>query len=303
MTRATTDIPAADLPAAAARLGAVYELTKPRMNAMVLVTTGVGFLAAGGASPAAFGHAMLGTALSAAGASVLNQYLERDLDARMPRTRRRPLPAGTLAPGFALAFGLALSLAGVAWLAAAVNAVAALLSAATIVSYAAVYTPMKRRSPWCTLVGAVPGAIPPTIGVAAATGTLDPTAAALFALLFAWQIPHFYGLATMYADDYRRGGFRMLPNEPDGPRRTGRQAVAWCLALLPIGLLAAFVTPGVGWAYGLVAALAGGWFLLAAVRFARAAAPRRAASARRLFLVSIAHLPIVLLALVLDRLF
>ena len=300
MTRAASDILAPpDSVPLGQRLAAVYELTKPRMNALVLVTAAVGFVVAGGTAAGVFLHAMLGTALAAAGASVLNQYLEIGRDARMPRTRRRPLVAGTLSPAFALAFGVATSALGVAYLAVAVNAVAALLAALTIVSYVAVYTPMKPRSPWCTTVGAVPGAIPPMIGVAAATGTVTPTAWALFALLFCWQMPHFFGLATLYLDDYARGGFRMLPGEPDGRRRTARQVVGYGLLLLPIGLLPALVTPGVGRGYGVVATLLGVGFLWAGLRFARDAARP---AARRLFLASIAYLPLVLLALVADRL-
>ena len=227
VTRAAAEIPVA-LPAndaAAVRLRAAYELTKPRMNFLVLVTAAVGYLAAGGTSLVSLLHALGGTALVAAGASVLNQWMERDADARMKRTVNRPLPAGVLSPAFAFWFGVLLGVAGTLWLALLVNPLSAGLAAATLLLYVLVYTPMKRLSPWCTLVGTVPGAIPPVIGVAAATGGLAPPSLSLFALLTAWQMPHFFGLATMFADDYRRGGFRMLPGEVDGRRRAGRQAV------------------------------------------------------------------------------
>jgi protoheme IX farnesyltransferase len=299
-------LPAGDLLGAAdigpgARLSAVYELTKPRMNALVLVTTGVGFLVAPvSGSIVVLLHALLGTALAAAGASVLNQFLERDHDARMPRTRRRPLPAGLLPPGFASGFGIVLSLLGVIYLASAVNVLTALLAAVTIVTYVAIYTPLKRLSPWCTLVGAVPGAIPPMMGVTAATGSLDATAWVLFAILFFWQMPHFFGLATLYADDYARGGFRMLPGESDGERRAGRQVVFFAILTGLAGLTPVLVTPGVGWAYGMVAAGAGAWYLSASLRMARSTGAARRPASKRLFVVSILHLPVLLSALVLD---
>lgn len=298
-TGVTTPTPAAD--DLGSRASAVYELMKPRVNFLVLVTTAVGFYAAvglsGGPRLLTFLNAMLGTALTAAGASVLNQYRERDADALMPRTRRRPLPAGVLSPAFALAFGLSLGVVGTIYLALLVNLLSAALAAFTLATYAFIYTPLKRRTPWCTLIGAVPGAIPPMIGVAAATGTINFLAWALFALMMVWQMPHFFGLATLYRDDYTRGGFRMLPGEPNGTVRTARQVVLYCLLMLPAGLLPIFAE-GVGWIYGIASVLLGLWFLQAGLAMARDGGRQ---TARRLFVVSILYLPLVLFVLVLDR--
>ncbi len=286
------------------RLLGVYELTKPRMNFLVLVTTLVGFAAAAGtATVSSLGllvHTLLGTALSAAGASVLNQWMEQDVDALMPRTQKRPLIVGQVSPGFALGFGVALSAVGVAYLAMAAGVVPAALSAATIGSYVLVYTPMKRRSAWCTIVGAVPGALPPVIGVSAATGgAIGILGVSLFAILFAWQMPHFYGLATMYRDDYLAGGLRMLPGEEDGRRRTARQSVGFCVALIPISLLPA-LHPGIGWLYSVPAAALGLWYLRSALAMTR---HDGVAPAKKVFLTSIAYLPAVLAVLVLDAWF
>ena len=308
MTRATatTDfalLAAADGAPLSQRLGAVYELTKPRMNFLVLVTTAVGFLAAAtpqalldAAVGIAFLHVLFGTALSAAGASVLNQLIERKADAKMPRTRRRPLPAGLLSPTFAGVFGVLLCEVGVAYLAFFVNPLTALLSLLTILSYVAIYTPLKRKTPWCTAIGAIPGAIPPMMGVAAATGGLDWLAVGLFGVLFAWQMPHFFGLATMYRDDYAAGGFRMLPGEANGVRRTAIQVVLYCLALLPLSVVPV-LDGDIGWLYAIPAVGLGLWYLAAGIRMAREGT-RPAAT--KLFLVSIAYLPAMLAVLVLD---
>lgn len=290
-------------PTLSQRLIALYELTKPRMNFLVVLTTAVGaYMAAGAAglleAPWLFLNLLGGTAVTAAGASVLNQYLERDADARMPRTRNRPLPAGLLTPGVALPMGLSLGVTGTLWLTLLVNPLTAALGAFTLLSYVLVYTPLKRRTWWCTLVGAVPGAIPPTMGFSGMTGQVGWGAAALFALLFVWQMPHFYGLALLYRDDYARGGFRMLPSQRNGLNRTARQIVAFCLLLLPISLMPSFVGL-TGSVYAVGALFLGLWFLWAGTRCARTLSRP---DARRLFIVSILYLPLVLGLLMLDRL-
>ena len=188
-------------------------------------------------------QAVAGTALVAGGAAVLNQVYERDTDALMRRTRARPLPDGRVPPADARIFGLALAVGGLALLAARANCLAAALAVATLVVYLIVYTPMKRRSPLSTLVGAVPGALPPLIGWTASHGSLSLGGAALFAIVFLWQIPHFMAIAWMYRDDYGKAGFPMLPViEPDG-RRAGRQAVLYAAALLPVSLVPAADRP------------------------------------------------------------
>ena len=300
MTTTTPDI-LADSPSLVDRLAATYELTKPRMNFLVVVTTAVGcHLAAGVAGllerPSLLLHALLGTALTAAGASVLNMYAERGVDRLMPRTHNRPLPAGQLPAGFALAFGIGLGLVGTLWLALFVNVLTAILGAVTLLSYVLVYTPLKRRTPLCTLVGAVPGAIPPMMGFAAFDNALTPAAWSLFAVLFVWQMPHFFGLAMLYRDDYARGGFAMLPTQTNGMTRTARQIVGFCVLLIPIALLPTLAGVS-GLFYAAASVPLGLWFLWAGVRCARSLSK---ADAKRLFVVSILYLPLLLAAMMLD---
>ena len=301
-------VPAVAAPGAtglAARWGDYLELCKPRMNALVVVTTAVGFyMAARVAGSAAadwalFLHTVIGTALTAAGASVLNQYVERDLDAKMPRTANRPLPAGRVMPVEALALGAALGTIGVLYLTTLVNAPAAMLAAVTLVTYVFLYTPLKTRTTLCTVVGAVPGAIPPMIGwAAAADGALGPGAWALFSILFFWQLPHFLAIAILYRDDYARGGMKMLPVIDDARFSfTGRQIVLWALALIPVSLFPA-VAGLTGTAYFAAAALLGVAFLWFAVRCALTGAR---ADARRLFLASIIYLPALLGVMMLGQ--
>jgi protoheme IX farnesyltransferase len=220
---------------------------------------------------------------------------ERRLDARMERTRNRPLPAGRMGVAEATVFGVALSAAGVAWLAVAVNLLTAAISAATIVSYLGIYTPLKTRTSLCTIVGAVPGALPPVMGWAAARGSLDMGALVLFMILFFWQLPHFIALAWMYREDYAKGGFPMLTVEDPTGASAGRQGVLQTLALLVVSLLPiGFGMAGEGY---LVAALVlGTGFLGFGVAFA---VERSRARASRLFLASVAYLPLLLGALVL----
>ncbi|HEV8631672.1 MAG TPA: heme o synthase [Thermoanaerobaculia bacterium] len=286
---------------ASVRLRDLLGLTKSGITAMVAVSTAAGMLLArNGASPplALWVHTLLGTALVAAAASALNQVVEREQDALMRRTAQRPLPAGRLQPDVALLCAGVLGAVGLLELALGANLLAAALAAATLVGYVGVYTPLKRVSSLSTIVGAVPGAVPPMIGWAAVRGTLDPGAWALFALLFFWQMPHFLSIAWLYRADYARGGFPMLSvNDPDG-LRTSRQALLYCAALVPVSLLPAAIGLA-GGVYFFGALAAGAWFFAATAAFAL---DRSAGSAKRLMLVSVFYLPVVLTALAADRL-
>jgi protoheme IX farnesyltransferase len=274
-------------------------LTKPRVLVMVLVTTLVGYDVGltGSADYLRMIHLLIGTLLAAGGALVLNQYWERDIDARMDRTRARPLPAGRLQPLEALLFGVALTLLGTAYLAALVGALAALVTATTAILYLFAYTPLKQRTALCTLVGAVPGALPPVAGWAAARGDVTLGAWVVFGVLFLWQLPHTLSIARLYRDDYARAGVRVLPViDPDGAS-TERQIVLACLALLAVSLLPAVI----GWSgpIYLAGALALG-LAFAAVGIAQALAPS-ARAARRVLLVSLFYLPLLLGLLAFDR--
>jgi protoheme IX farnesyltransferase len=288
-------------PAPRSRFVGYAELTKPRIALMVMFTVVIGaVLAAGGrVDPLLLLHTVLGTALVAAGASALNMYLERRADARMRRTENRPLPAGRLRPQEALLFGTALGLVGTAYLALMLPHIgAALVAAVTFVTYVFVYTPLKRVTPLNTLVGAVPGALPPLIGWTAVRGSLDVEAAGLFLIVFFWQVPHFLAIAWIYRDDYARGGFRMLPIGDRDGSLTGRNMVLYCLALIPASLL-----PPLGGHVGLVyvagALLFGLGFFACTLGFLRAPS---AASARRVLRGSLLYLPAVLALLLIDRL-
>src|SRR5882672_6167128 len=244
-------------------------LTKPRLNFLVVATSAAGYYLGATGTPAVLpmAHAVAGTALVAGGAAVLNQVSERDADALMRRTRMRPLPDGRLPLADARIFGLVLAGAGLALLAVRANLAAASLALATLAIYLLVYTPLKRRSPMATLVGAVPGALPPLIGWTASHGSLSRGGLALFAIVFLWQIPHFMAIAWMYRDDYRQAGFPMLPViEPDG-RRAGRQAVVYAAALLPVSLFPTFVGVA-GWPYFWIAVPLGFAMLWLSIRFA-----------------------------------
>jgi protoheme IX farnesyltransferase len=275
------------------------ELIKARLTLLVLLTTAVGFYL-GAKGPIHFAtlfHAFFGTALAASGAAALNQWWERRLDALMQRTRTRPIPAGRMSPRDALVLGSALSLAGVIYLARACNWLSASLAAATIVIYIFAYTPLKRVSTTNTLVGAIPGALPPMIGWAAATGRLDPGAWSLFAILFFWQMPHFFAIAWMYRDDYARAGFEMVSKGDDTGTRSASQAVLFCIALLLASGFPAFLNI-VNHLYLAFELALNGLFILVAMRFLRTQLP---ADARKLFLTSIIYLPLLLLALVLTK--
>jgi protoheme IX farnesyltransferase len=274
-------------------------LTKPRLNFLVVLTSAAGYYVGGIGAPdlVKMGQAVVGTALVAGGSAVLNQVYERDTDALMRRTRRRPLPDRRVTPTEALIYGLVLTLAGLAVLAFATNWVAATLALATLALYLFVYTPMKRTSNLSTLVGAVPGALPAVIGWSAARGDIAIGGLSLFAIVFLWQIPHFMALAWMFRDDYRSAGFPMLPVvEPDG-LRTGQQALLYSAALLPVSI-GPTVVGIAGWAYFWLALVLGVGLLVLAARFAR---ERTDQSARTLFFASIIYLPIIWAVMVLDH--
>jgi protoheme IX farnesyltransferase len=298
MKPATLSSPAA-LALPRTRLADYLELTKPRIAVLVLFTVAAGAMLAarGGVYLPVLLHVLVGTGLVAAGASALNQLLERNTDARMRRTENRPLPAGRLHPLEVLAFGCGLGFAGVAYLAWTLQRPwAALIAAVTFVSYVCIYTPLKRRTPLNTLIGAVPGALPPLIGWTAVRGTLDPEALTLFCIVFLWQVPHFLAIAWIYRDDYARARLRMLPVlDPEGTR-TGRQMLTYCLALVPASL-APVVFGGAGFVYLVGAMLLGAFFLVRAAGFTRDCSVARARSVLR---GSLVYLPALFALLVLD---
>jgi len=279
-----------------------WALTKPEVNFLILITTFAGFYLAREAGWRDFPfwlsiNALLGTLLVASGTGTLNQYIERRFDAQMRRTARRPLAAGRLKPAAVLWFGLALSVVGSLYLVAAVNILASLLTIATLLAYLFFYTPLKRKTPLCTLVGAFPGAMPPLIGWAAASGKLDFQAWTLYAILFLWQFPHFMAIAWMYREDYARAGYLVLP--PDGSARArsvNLQTVLPLLALVPLSLLPGLM--GEAKLYFIGALLLGAGFVLCAAQFALR---RSNAAARRLLAASIIYLPALFVAMLLAR--
>ena len=275
------------------------DLVKARLTTLVVLTTAAGFYA-GWQGPLIWTlmlHTILGTALVASGAAALNQLLERDYDARMRRTENRPLPSGRLSPDHVLIVGGALSVIGLVYLASAVNLLTAVLGAITLISYVWIYTPLKRVTTLNTAIGAIPGAIPPLMGWTAARDDISGGGWALFAILFFWQLPHFLAIAWIYREDYARAGFAMLPVlDPDG-RRTSSQALSHTLGLLPVSL-SPFVFKLAGPVYLASALILGAIFAVAAIRFARELTIARA---RALFFVSIIYLPLLFMALALDK--
>ena len=279
-----------------------WELTKPEINFLIAITAAAGFWIG---SPAAaphfpwmpFIHTLLGTVLVASGAATLNQLIEVPYDAQMRRTARRPLASGRIPPSHALWFGVLLSIFGVVYLAILTNVFASLLAALTVISYLLLYTPLKRITPMCTLVGAVPGAAPPLIGWTAAFGHLDPAAWILFAIVFLWQFPHFMSIAWMYREDYGRAGYRVLPASDIKDR-----FVAWQCLLPTLGLFVVAIVPVLrgqsGIPYFAGALVLGGVFLYYSAHFAL---QRSVASARQLLLASILYLPVLFALLALDK--
>ena len=296
-----TSVPHAASGAASAHRALDYlTLTKPRLNLLVLLTTlgGLYLASPSGVPLPLLLHTLVGTALVAGGAAALNQVWERRTDGLMRRTSVRPLPAGRLRLREGAWFGIGLSAVGLAELAFAVNPVSAWVAALTLASYVLLYTPLKTRTSLSTVIGAIPGALPPVIGWAAATGTIELPALVLFGIVFFWQMPHFLAIAWLFRDDYARAGIPLLPVlEPDG-RRTGRQAVLYAAGLWPVSLLPAVVGLA-GAPYLLVATALGCALIWLSILFAR---ERSTESARRLFMFSLSYLSILWLALVIDRL-
>ena len=276
------------------------QLTKPRLTALVIATAAVGFFIGSPSDVDLFTGALMviGMVAVVGGGNALNQYWERDVDSRMRRTQRRPLPAGRLAPARALIFGVILSIAGLALLLLAVTPMAAAVAFGGWITYVFVYTPLKQRTAASTLIGAVPGAVPPLVGWAAARGTLEPAAWSLFAIIFVWQIPHFFAISRQYRDDYERGGFPLLGvHDPDGSV-TGRLSVAYAMLLIPVAVLPAILgLAGTGYFYGSLALSIG--FSAVTVWSLRTLG---AGHERWVFLGSLIYLTALMMMLVVDRL-
>jgi protoheme IX farnesyltransferase len=295
----TTDTVAITGASALRRLADFFELTKPRIVLMVLVTTFVGFYVGSEKIPDYLRllQLLLGAALAAGGTLALNQFLERDTDAMMERTRHRPLPDGRIQPREAVWFGTAVTIAGLVYLALAVNIASAWVTATITLSYLFLYTPLKRRSSLCMLVGAVPGALPPVIGWVGARGELQVDAWVLFAIMFLWQVPHTLAIARLYRDDFAKAGIQFLPVvDPDGSS-THRQIISHCAALLAVSLLPTLLGIA-GTIYFLVAFVLGSGFLASGISLA---VESTMSGARRLLFASLIYLPVLLLVMALDR--
>jgi heme o synthase len=279
------------------------ELTKPRITWLILMSTGIGYF---------FGlpshawkdinwllllHTILGTGLIASGTAALNQWYERAADRKMNRTSGRPLPSGRLIAGRALAFGIVLAVAGFAELWLGVNLLSGMIGAFTLASYLFLYTPMKQRTWWSTTVGAVPGAMPPMIGFAAAAGTITAEAWVLGAILFLWQFPHFYSIAWMYKDDYARAGIQMLPVVEPDCRSTARQIVIYGLTLIPVSMVPSMLGM-TGRIYFIGALVLGLVYLYSGIRVAL---DRTLTRARAVLLTSVLYLPLIYSLMLLDR--
>lgn len=274
------------------------ELTKPRLSMLSLITALIGYLAAQSSQDMlAFITFLVGTTLCAGSAGALNQWLEWEADSMMVRTKSRPIPAGSMTPQNALYFGLITGVLGGVMLLVMVNALSAVIAWATIISYVLVYTPMKKKTHWCTEVGAIPGALPPLIGWAAAEGSISTLGWILFAFLLFWQIPHFMAIAWMHKDDYARGGFPMVPTYDRNGKFTAVRSLLFTVLMIASSL-APTLWGFTSWVYGGLCIICGLWFLGKAWVFYKAS-PKEA-SAKKLFFVSIIYLPIILLALLLD---
>jgi protoheme IX farnesyltransferase len=279
-----------------------WALTKPEVNFLIAITTLTGFYLACPRQLDHFPyrllvHTLLGTLLVASGTGTLNQYIERRFDAQMRRTARRPLAAGRLNPSAVLWFGIALSSVGTIYLALAVNALASLLAIGTLLSYLFFYTPLKRKTPLCTLVGAFPGGVPPLIGWAAASDRLSLEAWTLYAMLFLWQFPHFMAIAWMYREDYDRAGYFVLPGGDLRGRFIGWLTMLPLVALIPLSLIPTLLG-GAGLFYSVGSVMLGSVFLYFGTQLALR---KSTSSARRLLMASIFYLPLVFLLLVIDK--
>lgn len=281
------------------RVSDFLELTKPRVVVMVLATTFVGFYLGSLGLPnwMRIVQTLIGTALAAGGTLALNQYIEREVDAKMERTRFRPLPAGRIQSTAALSFGVALTCIGMMYLTLIVNPLSGLTIAFIAGTYLFIYTPLKRKTSLCSIVGAVPGALPPVVGWVAARDSFSHEVWALFAILFLWQLPHSLAIAWLYRNDYTQAGIRLLPVvNPDG-RSTGRQVVNNCLALIAVSLLPTIIGVA-GSVYFFTALILGVALFGCGISFATS---RSMAAARRLFFASLIYLPMELLLLTLDK--
>jgi protoheme IX farnesyltransferase len=284
-----------------ATFGDWWEMTKPRLSLMSVATAVLGYFAAGpSVDLTVFFSLCLGTTLAAFGCGVLNQWWERDADALMERTANRPMAAGRITPLEGLLFGIALSLGGVGLLAYNVNMAAALLTATTVLLYILAYTPLKRVTHLATEIGAIPGALPPLIGWVAAGAGFSTMGWVLFAILFAWQIPHFMAISWMCRGDYERGGFKMLSVDDAKGRRVAIKALAWTVLLIALSL-APLREPQLGWLLLCVSLLLGYLHLKPAISFVRN--PGQVLHARKLFIATLIYLPVYLGALVADRFF
>jgi protoheme IX farnesyltransferase len=288
------------IPGVQSRSADFVSLAKPRLNMLVIASAMAGYAMAGGdtARVVLLLGTLVGTALVAGGASAFNQLLERDTDGLMRRTRLRPLPDGRLTTREAALYGLTLSVAGLSILAAAVNPLSAAVALTTLVTYVAIYTPLKRRTSFATVIGAIPGALPPVIGWAAARNELSQGAWVLFGIVFLWQLPHFLAIAWIFREDYGRAGFPMLPVlQPDG-RSTARQTVVYAAALLPMSLAPTLVGMS-GTIYFIGALVLTLLFVASALRFGSS---RSTPHARQLFFASILYLPLLWILMIADRL-
>jgi len=276
-----------------------WTLTKPEVNFLVVASAFAGFYVGkqGPMIPGLLIHTLLGTVLVASGTATLNQFVERAGDAQMRRTAYRPLPSGRLAPRKALAFGLIISVVGALELWLKVNALASALAVSTLLSYLLIYTPLKKKTAWCTFLGAFPGAMPPLIGWAAVRGSMAPQAWLLFAIVFLWQFPHFLAIAWLYREDYRRAGLHMLPNRDTSGRFTGYEIVVLTIALISITIIPVLLRYE-GYIYLLGALVGGALFLKEASRML---SHRSLATARRLLHVSVMYLPLLFALMVVDK--
>lgn len=291
--------PEQSAPAARSRFADYVNLTKPRLSLLAAIVSLAGYYMGvpGSASWTGAATAFFGTLIMACGAMTLNQYLERDTDALMVRTRRRPLPMGKITPGAALLLGVVLSAVGIVYLAFGANLVAGAVGAVAVASYVMVYTPLKRLTSFNTIVGAVPGALPPVIGYAAAVGHVDFQATLLFAIMFLWQLPHFLAIAWVFREDYARAGMPMLTVIDREGGFTARQVVIYSLALLLISPMPTLIGMA-GWIYGSAAIVSGLLFLVLGVRWY----PKKdITGAKRVFFASLIHVTLLFVLMVIDK--